>query len=469
MKTWNMIKEGDRIVIGLSGGADSVALLLVLEGLRKKYHLKPYAVHINHGIRREASKDAEYARKLCETFDIPFYLFEADIEKLAKEQHVSVEEMGRIYRYERFEAVRNEVGAEKIAVAHHMDDQAETVLFHLVRGSSIAGMEGMQPVSDRLIRPLLSCQKKELIAWLLEEQVTWMEDYTNGDNVYARNAIRNQVMPELIRVNAKAVEHIAEFSAQAGEYERFFKKIVKDYIEKHVTYVGDACEVDRHHLLQEDVLLAKGVIYEMLVMVCGCKKDIGSVHVDAIYQLLRNQSGKKVMLPYEMTAQLSYEVLRIGKSLERVTDTFDVLVDVDSLVDEGCGKCVFELPENRICSLQILRREDYEEKEWTDLVDMAINSKNNYTKYFECDTMKFALHVRNVEETDAFLMNDKGDRKKMSRYFIDEKIPVEKRKETIVLAEGNNVLWVLGGRRSASYKIGADSKLIMKVEYEGEE
>ncbi len=468
MKNWNMIKEGDRIVIGLSGGADSVALLLVLKMLRQKYHLHLYAVHVNHGIRPEASKDAAYAKELCASFDIPFYLFEEDIEKLAKENHVCVEEMGRMYRYARFTDVMNEVDADRIAVAHHMDDQAETVLFHLVRGSDIAGMEGMRPVSDKIIRPLLCCQKKELVQWLQEEHVTWMEDCTNCDNVYARNAIRNQVMPELTRVNAKAVEHIVEFSVQAGEYKRYFKQVVDNYIKDNVTFLEDMCKVNRQHLLQEDSLLVKGVIYEMLVAVSGCKKDIGNVHVESVFQLLHNQSGKKVMLPYEMTAQLSYEVLQIGKSLEGVTDICDMLVDVDSMLKEGCKVRVLELPEERICSIELMRREDYEPQEWTNLVNMAINSKNNYTKYFECDTMKFALHIRNVQEMDVFSINDNGNRKKMSRYFIDEKIPLEQRKRTIVLSEDNNVLWVLGGRRSASYKIGVDSNLIMKVEYKGE-
>ncbi len=468
MKTWNMIKEGDRIVIGLSGGADSVALLLVLKMLRQKYHLRLYAVHVNHGIRPEASKDAAYAKELCASFDIPFYLFEEDIEKLAKENHVCVEEMGRMYRYARFTDVMNEVCADRIAVAHHMDDQAETVLFHLVRGSDIAGMEGMRPVSDKIIRPLLCCQKKELVQWLQEEDIAWMEDCTNYDNVYARNAIRNQVMPELTRVNAKAVEHIVEFSVQAGEYKRYFKQVVDNYIKDNVTFLEDMCKVNRQHLLQEDSLLVKGVIYEMLVAVSGCKKDIGNVHVETVFRLLHNQSGKKVMLPYEMTAQLSYEVLQIGKSLEGVTNICDMLVDVDSMLKEGCKVQVLELPEERICSIELMRREDYELQEWTNLVNMAINSKNNYTKYFECDTMKFALHIRNVEEMDVFSINDNGNRKKMSRYFIDEKIPLEQRKRTIVLSEDNNVLWVLGGRRSASYKISVDSNLIMKVEYKGE-
>ncbi len=468
MNTWDMINEGDRIVAGLSGGADSVALLLVLEALRKKYDLKLYAVHVNHMIRSEATQDAEFAKTLCASYDIPFYLYEEDIEKLAGEQRVGVEEMGRMYRYARFEDVRKHVGADKIAVAHHMDDQAETVLFHLVRGSDIAGMEGMRPVSDKLIRPLLCCKKQELVRWLQDRNIAWMEDCTNGDDAYARNLIRNRVLPELSRVNSRAVEHIADFSKQAGAYKRFFEKMVHTYVKEHVRFAEGACEVDRYHLLQQDALLVKSVIYEMLVGVSGCRKDIGSVHVENVYELLYNQSGKKVMLPYEMTAYLSYEVLKIGKSLESTVNACDFQIDIAYMLQDGNTFCALELPERRICSIELFRREEYEQKEWMNLVNMAINSKNNYTKYFECDTMKFALHVRNAEINDVIVINDNGNTKKLSRYFIDEKISIEQRRKAIVLSEDNNVLWVLGGRRSTSYKIREDSRLIMKVEYKGE-
>ena len=124
---WNMIEKGDRIVVGLSGGADSVALLLVLQNLRISYELELYAVHINHGIRAEAYKDAEYAKELCSGLGVPFYLFEADIPAMAKEQGKSEEEMGRVYRYQCFANVMHQVGANKLAVAHHMDDQAASV------------------------------------------------------------------------------------------------------------------------------------------------------------------------------------------------------------------------------------------------------------------------------------------------------------------------------------------------------
>lgn len=491
-KSWNMLEKGDRIVVGLSGGADSVALLLVLQSLKKTYELELFAVHINHGIRVEACRDAEYARNISNTLEIPFYLFEADIPAMAKEQGVSEEEMGRIYRYQCFGEVMNQVGAGKLAVAHHMDDQAETVLFHLVRGSRMAGMEGIHPVTElwnrqdesnvsqdalsdnrleqKIIRPLLNCRKEELVHWLQAENVTWMEDCTNENNIYSRNCIRNQVLPVLEQVNTQAVRHIAEYAEEMRGYKTFFQHAVDTYIAKEVVVTAEGfCETNRNHLLQQEEILAKAVLYEMLTKVCGKKKDIGNVHVQAVYDLLDNQSGKKVILPYEMTAELSYEMLKIRKSLEEVEtlSTCDIQIDWLQMIQKEQAERSFYLPDYGRLKVQLYMKNQCSEQQWNALVNEAANSKNNYTKFFECDTMKFALRVRVGEPNDSFVMNEKGARKKLSRYFIDEKVPIEQRNKIFVLVEASNVLWIIGRRRCEEYKVTEQSRMILKLVYEG--
>ncbi len=470
MSLWNMLEEGDRIVLGVSGGADSVALLLMLQTMQQKYHLKLYGVHVNHGIRKEAAEDAAYVSALCESLDVPFYLYEADIPAMAKEQGMSEEEMGRIYRYQCFREVSQQVDANKIAVAHHMDDQAETVLFHLARGSKLTGAEGMHPTNGNVIRPLLACRKEELMQWLREQQVSWMEDSTNGDDMYARNCIRNQVIPALERVNTQAVRHLVEFAEEMGAYRQFVQQAVDEYFQQAVCFEGECCTVNRNHLLQQDVILAKAVIYEMLTQVCGKKKDICSTHVQLVYDLLRNQSGKKIILPYEMIAELSYEMLKIRKSLQVIeNDTIEeVEIDWRELVD--CKEEVRSvlLPRGRVLNLQLYQKKHCTRTQWENLINEAIHSKNNYTKYFECDTIKFTLCIRNTRNEDYFVMNEKGERKKLSRYFIDQKIPVEQRSKKLVLAVESNVLWILGDRRSEMYKVSQDSEVIVKLIYEGE-
>lgn len=474
IQSFDMLEQNDRVVVGVSGGADSVALLLVLQAMQSELDLQLYVVHINHGIRAEATEDAEYVRGLCLELGVPFYLFEADIPKLAKEQGLTEEEMGRVYRYQCFEEVLKQVNGNKIAVAHHMDDQAETLLFHLARGSRLAGMEGMRPVTDdRIIRPLLGCRKEELINWLKQKQVSWREDITNEDNIYARNNIRNQVVPVLEQVNAQAVAHMAEFAEEMTAYRACFQKAVDAYVDEHVSLVSQTrCECNREHLLQQQMILVKSVIYEMLVKVCGCKKDIGNIHVSAVYELLQKQSGKQLSLPYGMEAQISYEMLIIRKSLEEAKNVPVEFKNFHSTFSpfgsEGADRFQLDLPDGGVLWIQIFDREKYSQREWDCMVKEATNSKNTYTKYFECDTIKDTLCVRVSRPEDYLVIAESGARKKLSRYFIDEKIPIEQRKRILVLAENEKVLWVLGRRRCEEYKVTTESNIILKATCEGE-
>lgn len=161
IKFHHMLEMGDRVVMGISGGADSVCLLHIMQELREEYGLSLFVVHVHHGIRKEAAdKDAEYVKNLCQKYGISFYLFKEDIPKLAKDCGMSEEEGGRQCRYRCFYQVADQVKADKIATAHHMGDQAETVLFHLIRGTNLSGVTGIAPVNGKMIRPLLSCSKK---------------------------------------------------------------------------------------------------------------------------------------------------------------------------------------------------------------------------------------------------------------------------------------------------------------------
>ena len=480
IKSMHMIEEGDGIVVGVSGGADSVALLLVLVALRQEKQLSLYGVHINHGIRQEAGEDAEYVRQLCEQLEVPFYLYEADVPAMAAAQGATEEEMGRNYRYQCFEEVMEREGATRLAVAHHMDDQAETMLFHLIRGSRVVGMEGMRPVSvlhgNQVIRPLLCCRKQEITEWLSSKRIEWKEDYTNGENTYARNRIRNQVMPVLETVNEKAVLHMADFAEEMAEYRGWIERIVKAYMEQEVEWSGvESCSVNRGRLLQQEKLLQRAVIYEMLTVTCGCRKDIGSVHVQAVCGLLENQSGKKIFLPHEMEAEISYEKLIIRKSLQEVR-TFDevalkeVAVDItwEKLVEAGTQGTDILLWDGKRLRVHLYQKNQCSEVEWTDLVKEAGNSKNNYAKFFEYDTIKDTLRVRPTKQNDFIVIQDTGTRKKVSRYFIDEKIPTWQRGHIPMLAVGKNILWIIGRRRCEEYKVSEQSELIIKMTYEGE-
>ncbi len=481
MELHHMIDRGDRIVMGVSGGADSVALFLLLNALKQEYDLRLFAVHVNHGIREDAGEDETYVKRLCESYQVPCYVFKADIPSMAKENGMSEEEMGRAYRYEQFMKVMEKEQANKLAVAHHMDDQAETLLFHLIRGTDLAGMAGMRPVSDskKLIRPLLGCRKEELVRWLDEQNLNWREDCTNQDNRYTRNKLRNLVVPQLEEINAEAVGHIAGFADQALEYEEFFQSIVQEYRKEHVKDSDGCCETGKEELLKQKKILAEAVIYDMITGVCGVKKNITKEHVEAVYGLLKKQSGKRIVLPYETEAYLSYDRLMIRKKQEDnhkgAMDADIVLWDKENALgrmlshDESENKQSFELPQGGrlIFTLKNMGRMSEEQKR--EILTKARNLKNVYTKYFNCDTIKDTLHVRYPQKDDTIALGEDGRRKKVSRYFIDRKIPAEERKGRILIARGHEVLWIPGERRCETYRIYDDTKYVLELTYEGEE
>lgn len=474
----HMLEGNDKVVMGVSGGADSVCLLLLMQELKEEYHLSLYVVHVHHGIRgEEADKDAEYVENLCKKYGIPFYLFRENIPKLAKDYRMSEEEAGRMYRYQCFYQVMEQVGADKLATAHHMGDQVETVLFHLIRGTNLSGMTGILPVNNKTIRPLLQCQKKELINWLTCKNVTWREDATNADNSYARNKLRNQVIPVLEEINEQAVEHIAGFAKSMTEHEKFFHKAVCQYMDQCVISGTDGKEsaekeriqsqTSRIHLREQERILAEAVIYEMIVSVCGAKKDISKEHVEAVYGLLFKQSGRKIKLPYQAEAEISYEKLIIRKCFERnETGGWSRRIPVKDIMKKK-ETIEISFPDGGNLIVCVLHITDMEEGKR--IVSDVLNSKNNYTKLFDCDTIKDTLYVRMPNKQDYIVINNNGDRKKLSRYFIDSKIPLEERKHKIVVACDHEVLWIVGGRRCETYKINNNTKHVLLLMYEGEE
>ena len=469
----HMLEKGDHIVLGVSGGADSVALLMVLCSLQKEWKLKLNVIHVHHGIRPEADEDVAFVEQLCRSLEVPCHVFYEDVPALAAQQRISEEEMGRACRYMHFMEVARETESVKIAVAHHMDDQAETVLFHLIRGTDLAGMRGMLPVSRMeqaegliLIRPLLSCRKEELTAYLTAQQITWREDVTNRENRYARNRIRNLVIPQFTAVNEQAVVHIADFAVQAAAYEKFFFVQVKRYVEEHVRMEEGSCiYIDRNQLLKEEAVFIQGILYELLCRISGRKKDITAVLVQAVYDLLMKQSGRAVSLPYGMEAKVSYENLIIGKcsvEKEQENEIYAMWNWAEMIGRERrirVGKGVLSAKVTDFAKVDPNKREIF--------LNNIRNSKNNYTKYFGCDTIKNTLCIRKPKPGDYLIIDQAGTHKRLSRYFIDAKIPKEDRTDWPLVAEEDSVLWVIGRRRAEVFPVCMDTQYILELRYEG--
>ena len=302
-----MIMPGDFVIAGVSGGADSVCLFFELLAYQKEISFSMEDVHIEHGIRGQDSlADANYVENLCKEYGVPFHLVSCDIKKMAQESSLTVEEAGRKARYQAFEQAAKKSGRSncKIAVAHNLDDKAETILMILARGSGLRGLGGIRPVRENIIRPLLNTRRSEIEEALRGRQITWRTDETNHQTEYTRNRIRLEILPLLAQgVNGQAASHIAQAGLRLQEAEDYIQSQVQKLAERYVHYEEKA--EPEVFLERERFCLEK--------MIAG-QKDVSRRHIWALLELAAGQNGKSLNLPGGIRAVNKNEFLVFEKN-----------------------------------------------------------------------------------------------------------------------------------------------------------
>ena len=448
----HMLSSSDKIIVGLSGGADSVCLLCALNMLKDRLSLGEdgiIAVHINHGIRgEEADGDENFARELCDELGIAFKSYKKDIIAYAKELKLSVEEAGRKYRYQCFNNTLAENNFTKIAVAHNKNDLAETVIFNMLRGSGLNGMAGIQPTRDNIIRPLLDVTRKDIEEFLESIEQDYREDSTNASLDYDRNKIRHSILPTMCDINQRAVEHICHMAKEANESYKFIHGKAMEEYESSVDADSNnkTVSLDVNQLYKYNPVLQEHIIHEALGEVAGAKKDISRKNVMSVVSLLYQDTGKFVELPYGIRARRSYDNLIISNYVEAVRE-YSIPIEKEGVYNiPGWGNLNISFIENET-GLEV--------------------SKKIYTKMVNYDKIKGGLCIRTPKEGDYIIIDSAGNTKKLSRVFIDNKVDREKRISWPVVAVGDEVIWVLGLRYSEAYKIDDDTKKIIYMDFKG--
>ena len=495
MKKKRMTDRGDGVLAAVSGGADSVCLLFLLHEVAAELGIRIFAFHMNHGIRgAEADRDEQFVAGFCERLKIPLTVAHEKVEKYAAEHGLSGEEAGRILRYRYLKETAEKYKCAKIAVAHHEDDDAETVLLNLFRGSGLAGLAGIRPVRENIIRPLLCVSRKEIEEYLKSQELSWCEDSTNRENDYTRNRIRNDLLPWVTEnINSRAAEHIlavSELAAQADMYfemeaERILRKSRETRREEaerpQLTKVwgGEEEEPSREKSegsaetnlamdtkISSEIfdaqpeILKTYIVRRMIVSAAGRARDITERHIRSVLELSGPGGGHTVDLPYGLKAVRGYETLEIVRnrgagSPQHRSDpdrkperqaAFERRIrlenDMEAVLDIG-GISV---------RLHIIPRKKEPEI-----------PKNQYTKWFDYDRINDGLSIRYRRNGDYLTLSG-GGKKKLRRYMIDEKIPENERDRIPVLADGDHVLWVIGYRISDYYKITDETDRILEAE-----
>ncbi|MBS1340056.1 MAG: tRNA lysidine(34) synthetase TilS [Clostridia bacterium] len=300
IKRYEQIKSGDTIVVGVSGGPDSICLLNVLKNLQNELKINIVVAHINHMIRKEADSETVFVQDFCEQRDIKCFVKKADVLQIAKEKKLGTEEVGRKIRYDFFEEVKNIVGGNKIATAHNANDNAETVLMNFLRGSGSTGLKGIEPIRDnKLIRPIIECTRQEIEQYCNEKGLNPKYDKTNQENIYTRNKIRNMLIPYIQEnFNPNIIETINRMSNLIATDEMYFKSIVKQsYKETFISRTEKEIILDlKKFNVLEKVIKSRLIIYTINELL-GTTNGIEKIHIEDVIKLCKNNIGNKYLTP----------------------------------------------------------------------------------------------------------------------------------------------------------------------------
>lgn len=300
---YNLIKKGDTVVIGVSGGPDSITLLYVLYKLKDLLGINIYVAHVNHMLRQEADDETKYVQDFCEKLAVECYVNKVDAKKEAKELKISTELAGRNIRYAFFDKVAKKVGANKIATAHNANDNAETVLMNLIRGSGTSGLKGIEKIRDgKFIRPIIECTRKEIEEYCKVNNLDPKYDKTNTENVYTRNKIRNLLIPYIEdEFNPNIVQSLNRLSTIATKEDEYFHKIVENLFVK-LRINGDNLDqktiiLDLKQFNELDDVIKSRLILYTISRLLGSSQGIEKIHIEDIIKLCGNNIGNKYLTP----------------------------------------------------------------------------------------------------------------------------------------------------------------------------
>ncbi|MBM7615969.1 tRNA lysidine(34) synthetase TilS [Alkaliphilus hydrothermalis] len=448
-----LIEDGDKVVVAISGGPDSVCLLHGLSQLQEEYHLQLYGAHLNHNFRGiEALKDAQYVTKLCERLNIMSFVKSIDVAEYAKNNHRSLEEAGRILRYAFFDEVAEKVGATKIAVAHNQNDQAETVLMRLLRGTGLQGLTAIHHKRGKIIRPLLDITRDEIEGYCITHQLQPRIDLTNLEPIYHRNKIRLELIPMLEKeYNPNLIEALSRMAETLKADHDFIQQQAQD-IYGLLAQREDANTVilPVHGINKLPRALFVRVIRCSVEALVGKGEILEYRHIENLQHLVNNsETGQAIQLPMGITAKKSYHKIILTTNTDKGVKSFNYEVKDLGIIPIEEIHGVFEF--------NVLDIEDLEEI-----------PRTAYVKVFDWDQISRQLIIRNRRDGDRFMPLGLKGSKKLKDFFIDRKVEREERDRIPLVCDGSEVMWVVGYQMSDKYKVTNNTKQILSIEFKSD-
>lgn len=452
----DMLKNGDRVLAAVSGGADSVCMLHVLSKLREELNIEIFCAHLNHGLRGEAAdSDEEFVSKLCRQLKIKFFSKKVNVAELAAQKKQTVEEAGRNARYEFFAEVCEKHRLNKTATAHNKNDNAETVLMRILRGTGTDGLGGIPHIrEDGVIRPLLNVSRAEIEKYCSENALDFCTDATNADNDYTRNKVRNELLPYLAReFNPEIIDGLARLAENVGADARFIGGYAERLYDRLCSPLPNKKPVSLH--IDSLKLPDKAIAARVVRIAAGKAVDgvkLEKKHIDDILALMDKQTGAAVDLPQGLRAEVQYgwiifsdknEAENREISLADGDEFFEEIMPSQEIFVESIGKKI---------TFKIENPKEYKLKINEIMLDYGLIEGRK-------------LFLRSRRSGDRIVWFPDGRTKKIKNILIDEKIPKKDRNKIPLLCTGDEVVAIVGSRVSGKYKVTKETERALVIAY----
>lgn len=451
---YNLIEKGDGVVVAVSGGPDSISLLHLFWQIKEEYSLKLYAVHLNHQFRGvDAEEDAFYVREFCNKLDIPVFIYSEDVTEYGKKNGMTAEEAGRELRYKYFYEILNAKKANKIAVAQNMDDQAETVLMRLMRGAGIDGLTAIDyKREDVIIRPLLNIDRKTIEKYCEDHRLNPRIDKTNLESIYTRNRVRLELIPYIEKYFNKNIKSTLCRTANLLRADSdFIEEVAGEAYGKIVEEAKKEVKIDIEKLKNCHTAIKNRIIRKGMRVISGELRDVESKHIEILIELINaGKTGSKINLPNEVNAIIQYGMLILKKNNIEESKDFEYHLPV--------GESLFVEEIKRYITTKVM-----------DIAQVDCDLYYDNKKYFDLNKLDQGMIVRNRRKGDSFIPLGMSGRKKLKDFFIDEKVPREKRNDIPLVCDGEEIMWIVGYRMSNKYKIDKNTKKVLEIELKQED
>lgn len=468
----HLIEQGDVVVIGVSGGPDSVCLLHILHSLSSRLDTRLHAIHINHMLRaEEAQADEAYAAELCKELGIPLSVVRADVAAMAKKLGMSLEEAGREARYQEFERCADSVGAAKIAVAHNRNDQAETVMMHIIRGTGTAGLVGMEYRRGVVIRPLLNVYRKEIEQYCKEAGLLPRTDSSNLERDFARNRIRLDLFPYINEnFGTDITESLCRLSSHAADDNSYLEQCALEAYEGSLkTKSIGRVSLNQEQLRKLHPAILARVLKHAVCDAAGNSNGVGSVHYRALSDLVaKGNTGARAELPRGLGAAVSYGILNVFIKMPQLQNPHNPQKPQKQHQKASQKPAAFDINLTIPGSTQVQELDAVIKTSVEKVIDVDKCGRmgyNSFVQFFDYDSLSRGINIRNRRDGDIFKPFRSNGTKKLKKYFIDSKIPRELRDEIPLICINNEVVWVVGYKISDKFKVTENTKSILKIEY----